>query len=139
LLAIVPVLAAKTIILAAKAIKKKENTMQVLWLVLGKIAKGEIKLVRVVEKASYFNVSKTSILLIAPVVEEILFRYLFHRVWHGSARLINRLKRCISKSTQETKIDTTDMANELSRTAQRFGLGTSHGCLSAVFSLLPHT
>jgi membrane protease YdiL (CAAX protease family) len=111
---------------AAMAIKKKDNPIQAVWLALRKIAKGEIGLVQACEKASYLDVSEAwytgliGLLVIAPLLEEILCRRLFDRVWHGSARLINRLKRYISKSStthgsEEKNIETTkNMANELS-------------------------
>jgi hypothetical protein len=108
-------------IIAAMAIKKKRNPIQVLWFVLRKIAKGEYKLVQFAENASVIDSD-----LIAPVFEEILYRYLFDRVWHGFSRLITRLKRHIRKSThgsQGTKIESSDMADELSLPAQRLWFG----------------
>jgi hypothetical protein len=99
-------------IIAAMAIKKKRNPIQVLWFVLRKIAKGEYKYVQFAENSSVIDSD-----LVAPVFEEILYRCLFDRVWHGSSRLITRLKTHISKSThgsQGTKIERSDMADELS-------------------------
>jgi hypothetical protein len=105
--------------LAAWAIKNKKNPIQVLWVFLRKLAKGEIGLDRTIVMEPYFNMPIVRILIFAPVLEEILCRYLFDRVWHGSAHWINRLnKRHSSKSahgSQETKIESADMmANELS-------------------------
>jgi hypothetical protein len=105
--------------LAAWAIKNKKNPIQVLWVFLRKLAKGEIGLVRTVVMEPYINMPVVRRLIFAPVLEEMLCRYLFDRVWHGSAHLINRLKkRHTSKTTQgsqETKFESADMmADELS-------------------------